>query len=186
MGRISQAINAVYFTADKIQNPIWNITFNDYVKAVKDWEMTSGMIGSQLRAYFPDSKLENEWNNYSQIMNDVLNLVPNFNSTCLRIGHMQEIQRFLSVGASEINNAETKRCIGKPLSEGYGDVVQNIQKSNFHTNARDINWNNFILSHLRIPPPYAFIHSWNKLKGIMIDQKDNLIQEILNSHIATF
>jgi hypothetical protein len=113
-------------------------------------------------------------------MNDILNLVPKFNSPCLRIGHVQEIQRFLSVNSIGINETQLKRCI----SESDGDVIQNIQKTNFHTNSEGINWNDIISP--RIPPSPAFIHSWFKLKEIMMEQKNSLIQEILNSQIATF
>jgi hypothetical protein len=180
VGRIGQSVNGAYFAAEEVQNPVFNFTLSDYTKAFQDWEMSSGMIGSQLRAYFPDSKLENEWNNYSAVLNDILNLVPTFSSPCLKIGHVQEIQRFLSVSSSGINETQLKRCI----IESDGDVVQNIQKTNFHTNSQGINWNDFISSKLRIPP--AFGHSWVKLKEIMTEQKDSLIQEILNSKIATF
>jgi hypothetical protein len=46
VGRISQAVNGVYFATYEVQNPFLNFTLSDYVKAFQNWEMTSGMIGS--------------------------------------------------------------------------------------------------------------------------------------------
>jgi hypothetical protein len=102
VSRISQSINGIYFAAEEVQNPVYNFTLRDYAKAFQDWEMTSGMIGSQLRAYFPDSRIENEWDNYSEALNDIFNLVLQ-TTPRIKIEHIQEIQKFLSVGSTIFN-----------------------------------------------------------------------------------
>ena len=140
--------------------------------------MSSGMIGSQLRAYFPNAKLENEWNNYSTTLSDIFNLIPKFSSPCLRLEHVREIQTFLSASSNGTSELLLKKC-----NIGHSNV-QNIQNTNFKTNLQGLNWKDFISTNQTIP--LAFSHSWIKLKEIMTKQKDGLVQEILNSEVATF
>jgi hypothetical protein len=78
VGRVSQSVNGIYFAAEEVRNPVYTFSLTDYARAFENWVMSSGTIGSQLRAYFPNTELENKWNNYTAILNDIFNLVPKF------------------------------------------------------------------------------------------------------------
>lgn len=146
-------------------------------KALNDpltnWKSSSAVIGSKLQAYFPDSELPQQWNNYSIILADLLFLSAS-NDTCHRIKYVQEIQQYYSASNPPVNT--TEMC---------GDNLERFQKiynSQLVSNESNINWTQLVYDENKV----KFSTNWLRLKQNLLDQKDRLIQEVLNSHIQLF
>jgi hypothetical protein len=70
--------------------------------AYKEWEKSNAVIRSQLRAYFSNTNLEQDWNNYSQLIFKLYSLLEKTDS----IGRkqlLQEIKNAISSGKNTIN-----------------------------------------------------------------------------------
>jgi hypothetical protein len=118
--------------------------FND---AFQSWATNSAVIGSQLAAYFPDSKLVRRWRSYSTVVSDFLQL---------------------SVG-------------GQPRDR----VEQLLDIHNYfpHLHRGDRDWWKALLERNNEP---TFQQDYAELSKIILLERDNFVQRVLDSHASGF
>lgn len=90
----------------------------EYNKLFREWEISSAVIGSQIRAYFPANNLGSDWDKLSKLVTDVYALsgisVPE-----IRIKHVEKIQRYFSNSMDKVdfsqlvNSAERKKYLSQ-------------------------------------------------------------------------
>jgi hypothetical protein len=168
----SGAVTPIIISAQTIKST--TSPSSNYYIAYQNWETSSAIVGSKLQAYFHDTSLPSEWNNYSKILTDFVFLSISSN-TCIKMGYVEEIQKYFSVNSNSLNKTELQKC------QSHINNFQNIQESPFPQNSSKIDWN--ILINEKYGPLSA---SWSRLEQIFVSQRDDLIDESLRSAISAF
>jgi hypothetical protein len=153
VSEISGAVTPVIISTQTIKsstNPSSN-----YYTAYQDWEKSSAIVGSKLQAYFHDSPLPRQWNNYSNILTEFVFLSIS-NDTCKKIWYIEQIQKYFFANSTSIKT-ESHHCLTQLNSS------QNIQKSPFPAGSNKINWN--VLINEGYGPLSA---SWLQLKQLFL------------------
>jgi hypothetical protein len=153
-----------------------SISAEAYNNAFLAWESTSASIASKIRAYFPNTQLQQAWNNYSLIVSDVVYLSSYSPSPCPRIEHVQDIQKYLHASSVGVNQTELDLCRDSILH------IWNIQKALFPVDTKRIDWSVLIDEK----DDSQWRSTWFALKQSMLNEMDSLIQDILNSPASTF
>jgi hypothetical protein len=174
VGKIGDAVtNMVIKTQAK--KAVVSIPYEEFYDTWQTWESASATIASRIRAYFYSSPLTEQWNNYSKIVTDFAFLSIS-SDACKRLGYVQEIQKYFSISLSVINRTDLNNCRANP------DQFQKIHNTPFALDLSGIDWNELIVNG----NDRQLSESWLKLKQGILNQKDNVIQEILRSHISVF
>jgi hypothetical protein len=188
VSRISEATAAIATSAQLFGIKYTNYTVQqqDANDAYQKWEISSAAIGSQLRAYFPDTQLDQDWGNYSEIMADFFSLSLT-NDACHRLEHVQKIQMYMFDNIVDIRQAYI--C-------GHNENFHNIQRSHYFVSSDNIDW----ITLVTRGNPLHMIKNWTEtvkapnsdtqyetafytLKQKMLNQKDVLVRRIIQSHI---
>lgn len=91
--QISEDVTGIIIVAQLTEGGAATQTQEQYNKALRDWEIERAMIGSQFRAYFPQTKIEADWKSFSDTMSEVYALSETYNSA-------DRIIRLERIGAS--------------------------------------------------------------------------------------
>jgi hypothetical protein len=174
VGKISDAVTSMVITA-QTKNNIISTDTNKFYDAYQTWESASATIASRIRAYFYNSPMTQQWNNYSKIVNDFA-LLSISKDTCKKLGYVHHIQKYHSITLFVPNSTDLNKCPANP------DEFLIIQRSPLISNLDGINWNELVVHG----NDTILSTSWLKLKQSILNQKDNLIQQILKSHISEF
>jgi hypothetical protein len=95
---------------------------------------------------------------------------------CARAGYVEVIQKYFSAHLERMDYMETANCTDKPYS------LDRVYSSPFTSDVVNIDWDELI----KHGNQSKLSNRWLQLKQNMINQKDRLIQEILQSRIQTF
>jgi hypothetical protein len=189
IGRISQATAAIISVTQLLGLPGVNMSQISQTDAYLNWETSSATIGSQLRAYFPDTQLDQDWGNYSAIMVDFFSL-PTINTPCKRLEHVQNIQTYMFDNIVPARQSYNCR---------HNENVQNIQRSHYFINSDKIdwitlvtrghpsdriNWKENVVEAANSTEQYG--EAFYALKQKMLNQKDVIVRRIIQSHIPAF
>jgi len=81
---------------------LWSNQNNIKYEIFREWEISSAVIGSQIRAYFPSNNLGSDWDNLSKLITDVYALsgIPVIDT---RIKHVQKIQGYFSNNSDNVD-----------------------------------------------------------------------------------
>jgi hypothetical protein len=77
----------------------------EYNKIFRDWEISSAVVGSQIRAYFPTNNLGPEWDKLSKLVTDVYALSGIFVPET-RIKHVEKIKGYFSNSMDNLDFSE--------------------------------------------------------------------------------
>lgn len=74
LGRISESLAGLLVVRENVEidlenNRISNDTTNSFVNQFKNWSISNAVIGSQLRAYFPQTPIGQEWDRFVNLTN---------------------------------------------------------------------------------------------------------------------
>jgi hypothetical protein len=87
----------------------------EYNKIFREWEISSAIIGSQIRAYFPANNLGPDWDKLSKLGTDVYTLsgisVPD-----TRVKHVEKIKGYFS---SSMDNVDFSQLVNSAEREKY-------------------------------------------------------------------
>jgi hypothetical protein len=174
---VSEVSDAVATLLIKTQTTkaIMNTPYKEFYDAYQQWESANSIIGSKLEAYFSGSRLPTLWSNYSAVLGDFARLSIS-TDMCSRAGYVEVIQKYFSTNPDRMDYVEIDNCTDKPYS------LDRVYSSPFTSDVVNIDWDELIKQGNQS----RLSNSWLELKQNMINQKDKLIQEILQSHIQTF
>jgi hypothetical protein len=69
VSEISDAVASILIKT-QTKKVVTSIPYTEFYNAYQDWESSSAILDSKLRAYFFDSSLPQQWTNYSLILGD--------------------------------------------------------------------------------------------------------------------
>ena len=93
---VSRALTAAQFTNARLPAVV------DYYQSYHDWETAHSAIGSYIRAYFPNTHLGEEWDEYANITTSLIRLSAN-NSMSEKEQLVGQIQEYFSSCSNNIN-----------------------------------------------------------------------------------
>lgn len=91
--QISESVTSIVVAVQFAEVGAASQTQEDYDKAYREWETKSAVIGSSLRAYFPNTQIGTDWNAYSEIVGEVYALSATFDPT-FRQGRLEQIRAY--------------------------------------------------------------------------------------------
>lgn len=94
---VSRALTAAQFTNARLPEVV------DYYQAYHDWETTHSAIGSYIRAYFPNTYLGEEWDEYANTTTSLIRLSAN-NSMSEKEQLVSQIQKYFAPCSNNVIN----------------------------------------------------------------------------------
>jgi hypothetical protein len=187
--QISKAVANIIIVSRLVQIPAFAYTNLSYANTFEEWEVSKATIGSQIQSYFPKNQIKQEWDNLSSAITEfsALNAPLTQNHTshsdyarklCARIGHVLNLHVYLD-HAYPININRNDLNI-----YGCQDVANQQELEKYSPRSYNIDWR--VLVYKDKYSSTAYFKNWLTLEKELQDQKDKLIQTVLNAHISVF
>lgn len=113
VGKIGDAVANMVIKAQMKKASPSIIPINEFYGTYQNWESPSATTASRISAYFYNSTLAEQWNNYSEITTAFAFLSIS-SDACNRLGYVQKIQKYFSISISVINRTDLNNCRANP------------------------------------------------------------------------
>jgi len=144
-GQISEEVTRMIMAVQLAEVGTKSQTQEDFDKAYQNFEVNSAVMGSRLRAYFPQTCIGPDWDKYSELVIHFYALTGT-RAPARREERLQKISQYFSPNHSNID---------------WAALAKRERDYNYHYN-------------------------WNALRNQILDHKNGVIQQILNSRISAF